>query len=415
MALEVRYVATRNLQPWVQINVNEMNFVENGLLDEFKLAAANLQANMAAGRGNNFKYYGSGTGTSPLPITLAYFSGVPASQAGDTTKYTSSNFTSSTFVNTLAKYNPNPSSYGSNLQNDATRRLNALTAGLPANFFYVNPTVSSGGAWISTNSGFSRYESLVVELRRRLSRGLLVQASYTVEKGLQSSRLSFRTPMITVLNGGVMPQVFRVNWVYELPFGNGKMLLSGTHGVLERIVGGWEFQGIGRMQSGSLLNFGNVRLVGMTLQDLRGAVGLRFDDANKQIYYEPDDMLKNTIAAYNTRATTSTGYSAAFGVPTGRYISPANSGGCIQVVAGDCAPNTAYVRGPGFWNFDMSLAKKIRFTEQSNFEFRGEFINIFNNVNFNGTTCTSSSQTCGQVGGMQGSNRVIQLVARINF
>ncbi|MBZ5496334.1 MAG: carboxypeptidase-like regulatory domain-containing protein [Acidobacteriia bacterium] len=415
MALEVRYVATRNLQPWVQINVNEMNFVENGLLDEFKLAAANLQANMAAGRGNNFKYYGSGTGTSPLPITLAYFSGVPASQAGDTTKYTSSNFTSSTFVNTLAKYNPNPSSYGSNLQNDATRRLNALTAGLPANFFYVNPTVSSGGAWISTNSGFSRYESLVVELRRRLSRGLLVQASYTVEKGLQSSRLSFRTPMITVLNGGVMPQVFRVNWVYELPFGNGKMLLSGTHGVLERIVGGWEFQGIGRMQSGSLLNFGNVRLVGMTLQDLRGAVGLRFDDANKQIYYEPDDMLKNTIAAYNTSATTSTGYSAAFGVPTGRYISPANSGGCIQVVAGDCAPNTAYVRGPGFWNFDMSLAKKIRFTEQSNFEFRGEFINIFNNVNFNGTTCTSSSQTCGQVGGMQGSNRVIQLVARINF
>jgi hypothetical protein len=63
----------------------------------------------------------------------------------------------------------------------------------------------------------------------------------------------------------------------------------------------------------------------------------------------------------------------------------------------------------------MSLAKKVRFTEQSNFEFRGEFINIFNNVNFNGTTCTSSSQTCGQVSGMQGGNRVIQLVARINF
>jgi hypothetical protein len=415
MALEVRYVATRNLQPWVQLNVNEMNFVENGMLGEFNLAMANLQANIAANRGNNFKYYGPGTGTSPLPITLAYFSAVPAAQAGDAAKYSSSNFASTTWVNTLAKYNPNPSSYGSNLQNDATRRANALAAGLPANFFYVNPTVSSGGAWLSTNMGFTKYESMVVELRRRLSKGLLVQASYTIGKGLTNSRLSFRKPMITVLNSGVTPQSFKVNWVYELPIGRGKTLLAGSQGLLDRIAGGWEFQGIGRIQSGSLINFGNVRLVGMTSQELRGAVGLRFDDANKQIYYQPDDMIKNTIAAYNVSATTSTGYSAAFGVPTGRYIAPANSGGCIQIVDGDCAPNTLYVQGPWFWNFDMSLVKKVRFTEQSNLEFRGEFINAFNQVNFNGTSCTSTSQTCGQLTGQQGGPRVIQLVLRINF
>jgi hypothetical protein len=244
---------------------------------------------------------------------------------------------------------------------------------------------------------------------------LLVQASYTIGKGLTNSRLSFRKPMITVLNSGVTPQSFKVNWVYELPIGRGKTLLAGSQGLLDRIAGGWEFQGIGRIQSGSLINFGNVRLVGMTSQELRGAVGLRFDDANKQIYYQPDDMIKNTIAAYNVSATTSTGYSAAFGVPTGRYIAPANSGGCIQIVDGDCAPNTLYVQGPWFWNFDMSLVKKVRFTEQSNLEFRGEFINAFNQVNFNGTSCTSTSQTCGQLTGQQGGPRVIQLVLRINF
>jgi hypothetical protein len=48
-------------------------------------------------------------------------------------------------------------------------------------------------------------------------------------------------------------------------------------------------------------------------------------------------------------------------------------------------------------------------------EFRGEFLNAFNRVNFNGTTCTSSSQPCGQVSGMQGGNRIIQLVFRVNF
>jgi hypothetical protein len=412
--VEVRYVATRNIQPWTQINVNEFNFVENGMLDEFKLATANLQANIAAGRGNNFKYYGAGTGTSPLPITLAYFSGIPSSQAGDATKYTSSNFTSTTWVNTLAKYSPNPSSYGSNLESDATRRANALAAGLPANFFRVNPTVATGGAYLSTNGGFSMYDSMVIEVRRRLSKGLLVQSNYVYAKGLQASRQSFRVSRYKVLSTQ-LPSAFKINWVYELPIGNGKTLLASSHGVVERLIGGWEFQGTGRWQSGNLINFGNVRLVGMTLQDLQKAVGLRFDDANKQVYYEPDDIIKNTIAAYNVSATTSTGYSTAYGVPTGRYVAPANSGGCIQIVSGDCAPLTNYVRGPRLQQFDLSLVKKIRFAETKNFELRAEFLNAFNNINFLGGSCAGTAQTCGQLSSTNSNPRYVQAVLRINF
>ena len=160
MALEVRYVGTRGLQTWTEYNFNEQNIVENGMLDEFKLAMANLQANIAAGRGNTFKYAGAGTGTSPLPITLAYFSGLSASQAGDTTKYTSSNFTNTTWVNTLATTNPNPSSYASSLWSDSTRRGNALKAGLPPNFFIVNPDLQ-GGASINGNGGITWYDSMV--------------------------------------------------------------------------------------------------------------------------------------------------------------------------------------------------------------------------------------------------------------
>lgn len=90
----------------------------------------NLQANIAAGRGANFRYYGPGTGTSPLPITLAYFGKVPPSQAGDQAKHTSSLFASSTFVNALVKTNPAPGSFATSLWNDAARRSNALAAGL---------------------------------------------------------------------------------------------------------------------------------------------------------------------------------------------------------------------------------------------------------------------------------------------
>ncbi len=87
MAFEVRYAGNRALHGWGAFNINELNVVENGFRDEFKLAQANLQANISAGRGATFKYAGPNTGTSPLPIILANFSGLPASQANDTTKY----------------------------------------------------------------------------------------------------------------------------------------------------------------------------------------------------------------------------------------------------------------------------------------------------------------------------------------
>ena len=50
MAIEVRYVGTR--APEVdRVDINEINIIENGFIDEFRLAQANLRANIAAGRG----------------------------------------------------------------------------------------------------------------------------------------------------------------------------------------------------------------------------------------------------------------------------------------------------------------------------------------------------------------------------
>ncbi len=77
IAVEARYVGTRSLQSWLTYNYNEINIVENGFLDEFRLAQQNLQANVAAGRGTGatFALSRPGTGTSPLPTFLAYFNG----------------------------------------------------------------------------------------------------------------------------------------------------------------------------------------------------------------------------------------------------------------------------------------------------------------------------------------------------
>ncbi len=429
-AIEVRYVGARNLRGWTTYDLNdvELNIAENGLLEEFKLAQANLRANLAAGRGATFAFTGA-PGTSPLPITLAYFSGRPASDANAPANYTSSNFTSATFINALALNNPNvccgATSYAGALDNSGTFRSNALRAGLPANFMRTNPGLR-GGANFTGNGGYSRYDALQIDLRRRMSKGLQVQANYQFAKAFESARVSFRAPRVNALDTNTLRHAFKVNWGYELPIGRGKALLGAASSWFNHIVGGWEFYGSGRVQSGQLFDFGNVNLVGMTRKDLQKAFKLRFDDDAGVVYMLPQDIIDNTIRAFNASATSPTGYSDR-GVPTGRYIAPANGPNCIEVVDGDCAPQNVFVTGPKFVRFDLSLKKQIRISERYNFELRAEFLNAFNHVNFfnpsTTATTTPSNEDFMQVtqayqdpsNTQDPGGRLVQIVLRFNF
>jgi hypothetical protein len=427
--IEVRYVGNHLSRQWTTENLDEVNVVENGFLNEFKLAQANLQANLAANRGSTFRYFGAGTGTSPLPIVLAFASAVPASQAGDASKYTSTLFSNSTYVNALALNQPATGTFISNLSTgSAAQRANAAAAGLPANLFQVNPGVSAAN--LLTNLGGSSYNAGTLDVRRRLTKGLQFDANYTYSKGMTSIFTSLRAPLSRGLSPLNITHGFKMNWIYELPFGHGKPLLGNAHGALDRIVGGWSLNGTGRVQSGSAFSMGNVRLVGMTRSELQAAVGMRFNDGAKIAYFLPQDIIDNTIRAFNTSATTANGYGAA-GAPAGRYIAPASSGNCVEVYAGQCGGTSLILYGPHLTRFDMSIVKKTKISERVNVELRGEFLNAFNNINFlvgnpNNDTNTAtnfSSATFGQV--TQAYNdqsttydpggRLIQFVLRINF
>jgi len=423
MAVEVRYVGTRGLQGWNTYNLNsvESSILENGVMDEFKLAMLNLQANVANGKSSSgFKYMGPNTGTYPLPISLAWFNGLPASSATDATKYAGSNWTSSSVLNTLNKVNPNPCcstsstnpSFAYLLYNDSTKKANGKAAGMPANFFVTNPNLANVN--VQGNGGYSRYDSLVVEFRRRMAKGLLVQANYVWAKAFGGTWYSFRRNWINDLSTDTLPHTFKLNWVLEMPFGQGRRFGASAGRFLDRIIGGWEMDGVFRIQSADVESFGNVRLVGMTDKELQSVFKLRFDNANRIIYQLPDDIIQNTILAYSFNATSPTGYSGA--VPTGRYFSPARGADCIAVFAQDCAPRDHYVQGAPWDKLDVSFVKRIRFTENKNFELRAEFINAFNEVNFNYTTsCASSSLNTCQVTGTQGGPRTVQIIMRLNF
>jgi hypothetical protein len=430
VGLEVRYLGTRHLQAWGEFDLNESDITNNGFINEFRRAQSNLQANIAAGRGNTFAYTGA-AGTQPLPIYLAYFTGTPLAQAGDTTKYTGGSWTSTDFTNPLARFNPNPftpagTNANTGLDGDQTRRNNAIAAGLPANFFRLNPDVSE--AIIESNSGYTRYDSVQMELTKRLSHGFLLQGSYVFGNSYTSSRYSLKAPRIKTLQTGAeggVTHALKANWVFELPFGRDRRFLSGTNGFIDRLIGGWEVDGIVRIQSGRLLDFGNVRLVGMSVKDLQKAVKIREfatsginATAPVNIYLLPQDIIENTVRAFSVSATSATGYGS-LGAPSGRYIAPANGPDCIETIAngyGDCGTRTLVVTGPMYSRWDISAVKRTRLVGRTTFEFRADLINAFNHVNFTPVISTSTNADNYRITGVnENSSRIIQLVTRFTF
>ena len=389
MAIDIRYVGTRLMNGWTTENWNEINVVENQFLEEFKAAQANLRAHVNAGCGGttnpcSFAYRGPGTGTTPLPIYLAYFRGLPASRASDPTAYTAaSQFSNSAWTGHLSEYRPDPLDAGNDLQANATFRANALAAGLAANIFVLNPDVDQAN--ITRDAARTKYDSLQVDLRRRLSRGLTATANYTYSRTYETDLDTVRRERALIVSDDGVPHAFKTTWYYEVPVGRGKRFGGGINRWLNGVIGNWEFAGTGRLQKRDFRLDDPGRLVGMTEQELKDAFQVRtIRDASGAIvvWGLPQDIVDNTRKAWNVDPTSPTGFSAD-GVPTGRYLAPASRPGCVVVYQGDCdTPHDIYVRGPLFTRFDFSFKKRFPFGRGASFDLQLDLLNAFDNVNF---------------------------------
>lgn len=494
--VEVRYVGNRGYDLFRQHNINEFNTIENGFAAEFGLAQANLYANeaaFAAGQTNRrycpafvnattgtcvvsatnsaavnrvptFAYFGANTGTSPLQIIQSYFSAPnnPATPTvitfnpANSALYNNANFANATLVNSLSRNNPNLAGSGAtafagtNFENSAARRANAIGNGLASNFFYVNPTTAASGAYIVDNSARSWYDSGVIELRRRLSDGLRFQASYVWGKAQSDSFQSNSDNLASFSNreNGLdlaknvavfdIRHAFKLDATYDLPFGKGAAFFTNANGFVNAIVGGFSLYPTIRWQSGSPFSFGNVRLVGMTKKELQKEIKVRKDSIQNGINvvtFLPDDIILNTQKAFDINVASASGYGTTFGgggAPSGRFIAPAGYGNCIQRYVGECGFNNLIVYGPGFFKFDVSLSKKVQFDEKRNIELRATFLDALNHPNFriggwatDVTTATAGGSTFGQLGNGTAyqdisttndpGGRLIDIMLRINF
>ena len=218
--------------------------------------------------------------------------------------------------------------------------------------------------------------------------------------------------------GGVT-HALKGNWVYELPIGQGRHFGGNVGPWMDRLIGGWQIAGTFIFRSGQIVNFGNIRMIGFDVADLKEMYYFR-KDADGIVTMLPQDVIDNSIKAFSVSASSATGYGS-LGAPEGRYFAPANGPDCIETIAngyGDCGTRDVEIDSPWVKNVDLSIVKLVPIAGRVRAEFRLEMLNAFNIVNFSPVTGVGSTTATGyEVTGLTGltSARVTQLVFRVSW
>ena len=241
----------------------------------------------------------------------------------------------------------------------------------------------------NTSKAYSNYNALDVHVERRFSRGLALIGYYTWMK--QMGIRSFDNYTVMLIdnirhNYGPegTPHRSVISYVYELPFGRGKSLFSDTGPVIDRIIGGWQVNGITTFRSGGFFGIGSSvgNGAGSRAGNKADATG---QPANLPVSERTRPRWFNTAAFVDP--------------PFTRY---GNSGEGVVI-------------GPGAVNFDLSLFKNTRITEGKTIQFRAEAFNAFNKVNLNNPNSSVSDRArFGTITGAA-SARIMQLGLKFVF
>src|ERR1044071_6316460 len=391
-AVDGHFLRTRGTHLWRQFDLNEVNIFENGFLDQFNAAAKNLAISRANNKGDNYGNQGLPGQVNVPIITVGLNSSTnstmvtrllqgQAGAAANTIAFNLSNM--NRLINAgLVPFTTLPTSTGCISGNTTSQTCKV------SNFFVVNPQ-TGGGAFLMTQGTDTSFNALQVDVRRRLSAGLLFQGSYQYGKALANAFVSsssvFSQPR-TLRNPGLdrdwspwdIRHSLKLDSLYELPFGPGKRFFNSSNPYVRRVVGNWQIGGVTRIQSGpaTLLTSGGratvnqfdsgVVLHNMTLKDLEKMVNIRKDPSGI-VYWLPQNVIDNTIAAFSSPTGTPLDANAP-------YIGP-------PLTAGQFGERVVF-HGPMTARFDFNVLKRIPLTERVNIEGRVSFLNAFNRANF---------------------------------
>jgi hypothetical protein len=284
----------------------------------------------------------------------------------------------------------------------------------------------------------STYNSLQISATKRLSKGLQFLAAYTYSKSIDNasggaigaagidSGPIFGNQLDSRANRGVSnfdrTHRFVLSYLWDLP----RPALAASSNVGRLLFSNWQVAGIITAMSG---------------------LPIDIVDSNAGSFYlgANNGLSRPSWAPNATRATSNipAGYffnPFAFArpiVPAGQLIPTSNG---AAVAGATCGQPTVLctdfgnvgrnvLRGPSQTNVDFSIIKRFPFGESKNIEFRAEFFNLFNHVNFanpisNLNAATGLNQNTGQITNpgdlgritsTSNNPRLIQFALKLNF
>lgn len=255
-----------------------------------------------------------------------------------------------------------------------------------------------------TSGGDDSYNALQMSLVRSFNNGLTMNGQYTFGKsqGLSSGSNEARTSAALDnfeadrgRNNFDVRHTFNISALYELPIGNGKKFDFGKTGNI--LLGGWEVGGIFNARSGVPVEVNIVR------PDVVIQCNLAAGCPNGAGGTFASGFVANLPSLGSSFPALPVGFIAVVNTPGGgasrnirrpdliaganpylnndrNFINPAAFSVPTPGTFGNLKRNA--FDGPSFKQVDMILAKRFRFTETMNFEFRTEIFNIFNHTNF---------------------------------
>jgi hypothetical protein len=291
--------------------------------------------------------------------------------------------------------------------------------GIIQNGALAAPTVTQGQLELpfpqytgESQAGYNRdsiYHALEVTLQKRFSGGGTLLASYTVSKLITNAdTLTFWLENATpgtffgeaqdnynlraerALSSYDVPQNLVVSYNLDLPFGRGKKFMSGVSGVSDKVISGWGVNGIDTFQRG----FPTSVSQGFNLVQL----------------FNAGESRPNFVSGCNPHVSGS-GVSKLNG-----WFNTACFSATAPFTFGDVPPTLGNVRMSGVNNWDLALFKNTAITERFGLQFRAEFFNLFNRVQFGSPgQFLVVPQTFGVVSSQINNPRLIQFGLRLSY
>jgi hypothetical protein len=236
----------------------------------------------------------------------------------------------------------------------------------------------SGITQVFVPDASSTYEAGTLQLEKRLSSKMTFFAAYTRSKAIDNVRTPqdlYNRALEKGLSGFDTPNQFRLSGVYNLPFGRDRDHGKSMNWVANLILGDWDLSGILSVQSG--------QPIGISRPSVNNGTSAHLDNP--------------TITQWFNTSVFSVAPSYTFG---------------------NVGPVLPDVRTPGQRNLDAVLSKNFGFhvLERSlNVQFRSEFYNVVNHVQFGGPNTSVSALSFGQVTSQANNPRDIQFGLKVSF